>query len=325
MPLALRIALPIGAVLIVVAAVGAIVFAVAPAGTFSFTGIVADIQSVQRNLHQQLATAMRLIQEEGIAAAWTLTGLSFFYGVFHAAGPGHGKVVISTYLLTQESQLRRGVVLAVLSSFVQGITAIVAVTATVAVMRMTLRQAQGATANLEIVSYGLVALVGLMLLVSRFRRIRNRHRHGRKSEHKHDHDGLDSHSHCGHAHGPSRADLDVPLSLAGMAAIVFSIGIRPCSGGILTLLVAFSLGLPWAGVAAVMAMALGTAITVSAVATLSVYSRKGALHLMRFLPDRAGLVSVIVDGVAMLGGVVILLAGLLLLYATWTAPLHPLR
>ena len=56
---------------------------------------------------------------------WLLGGLSFLYGVFHAAGPGHGKVVISSYVLANETQLRRGVTLSVLSALLQSVVAVV--------------------------------------------------------------------------------------------------------------------------------------------------------------------------------------------------------
>ena len=58
-------------------------------------------------------------------AASTLVGLSFAYGVFHAAGPGHGKAVISSYMLANEVALRRGVMLSFVSAFLQAATAIV--------------------------------------------------------------------------------------------------------------------------------------------------------------------------------------------------------
>ena len=81
-------------------------------GTSLWSGLALEIQTLQRDLHRQLAAAIQAVRREGAAAAGTLVVLSFLYGVFHAVGPGHGKVIISTYLLTQESQLRRGVVLA---------------------------------------------------------------------------------------------------------------------------------------------------------------------------------------------------------------------
>jgi ABC-type nickel/cobalt efflux system permease component RcnA len=70
-----------------------------------------------------------------------------------------------------------------------------------------------------------------------------------------------------------------PVSWRKMMAVVFSVGIRPCTGAILVLVFALTQGLFWAGVAATFAMALGTAITVAALATLALGSRELALKL----------------------------------------------
>ncbi len=294
--------------------------------------LVQEIQTLQRDLHRQLAAAMQAVQAEGAAAASALVVLSFLYGVFHAAGPGHGKVVISTYILTQESQLRRGLLLSLVSSLCQGLTAIRVVAATAGLLGLTLSQAQGAATGLETLSYGLVALLGLTLVASRARRRLRRRRiptpRGRHDPphlalgHHHQHDGACPS--CGHAQGPSLREMDAPLSWQGLAGMVASIGLRPCSGAVLVLLVAYSLDLRLAGVAAVLAMSLGTAITVSLLAILSVYARKGALRLAALIPERAARLAVALDLVAVLGGLVILTAGILMLQAALTVPAHPL-
>ncbi|GLQ07421.1 nickel/cobalt transporter [Sneathiella chinensis] len=327
--------LPLAATILILIALPAVSFFALTDNSPSFwSSLVLEIQTIQRDLHRQLAAAMQSVQAEGAAAAWTLIILSFLYGVFHAAGPGHGKVVISTYILTQESQLRRGLLLSGISSLCQGVTAIVAVTATVGLLGLTLRQAKGAATNLETLSYGLVALVGFTLMASRARRLLRRqklavpsgqgtppHQH---DDHHHKHD--QSCQSCGHTHGPSLSDLDTPVSWRNLVGIIASIGLRPCSGAVLVLLVAYSLDLHWAGVGAVLAMSLGTAITVSLLATLSVYARKGALRLAALIPDRgATRFTVILDLIALFGGLVVLIIGLLLLQAAFTMPVHPLR
>lgn len=333
MPVARRNLL-VAAAIAVLAAGLAVPFSALPDGVPGlWSGLVLEIQTVQRDLHRQLAAAMQAVQAEGAAAATALVVLSFLYGVFHAAGPGHGKVVISTYILTQESQLRRGLLLSLVSSLCQGLTAILAVAATAGLLGLTLRQAQGTATGLETLSYGLVALVGFTLVASRAHRLLRRRRlpmpRGRGDTpqlapgHHHKHDGACPG--CGHAHGPSLRDLDAPLSWRGLAGMVASIGLRPCSGAVLVLLVAYSLDLRWAGVGAVLAMSLGTAITVSLLATLSVYARKGALRLAALIPDRAARLAVALDLVAIFGGLVILTAGILMLQATLTVPAHPLR
>ena len=130
---------------------------------------------------------------------------------------------------------------------------------------------------------------------------------------------------CGHTPVPTAQDLDRPLSWRGLAGVIASIGLRPCSGAILVLLVAYSMDLPWAGVGAVMAMSLGTAITVSLLATLSVYARRASLRLAAHLPSAASRIGLAVDFASLAGGVAILFVGSLLLHAAWVLPAHPLR
>lgn len=291
-----------------------------------------NVQVIQRDLHQQLSDAMRLVRTEGYTASWTLIGLSFLYGVFHAAGPGHGKVVISTYLLTQESQLQRGLVLSFVASIFQGVVAVAAVAATVGILDLSLRQAQGVAANLETLSYGVLALVGLVIMTSRIRSIL-RGRRMRAPSHEHRTTGVQTHQHhhhaddgcggCGHSHGPSIKDLDEPLSWRGLVGMVASIGLRPCSGAVLVLLVAYALDLRLVGVAAVFAMSLGTAITVSSLAILSVYARKASLRLAASLPNGSSGTHTIVNVVGFLGGGFIFLVGALLLHAAWNTSAHP--
>ena len=105
---------------------------------------------------------------------------------------------------------------------------------------------------------------------------------------------------------------------------MLSIGIRPCSGAVLVLVVAYSMDLRLAGVAAVLAMSIGTAITVGALASLSVFARDLARRLAARMPDHAGGLSIAGEGVAVLGGLAILTLGLLLLQAALATPAHPL-
>lgn len=297
--------------------------------------LVTEVQVIQRDLHRQLAGAMRAVGAEGAAAGWGLVVLSFLYGVFHAAGPGHGKVVISTYLLTQESHLRRGLALSLVAALAQGVTAVMIVEATVGVLGLTLRRAEATATGFEAISYGLVALVGVVLIATRARRLLGRLKPAapvRSDQPQHAHDDHDDHhahgtacSHCGHVHGPTRQEIETPVSIRTLAGLVLSVGIRPCSGAVIVLLAAHAMGLRWAGIGAVFAMSLGTGLAVSLLATLSVYARKASLRLAALLPDRATRIATAVDIVGLIGGAVILAAGALLLQAVWTTPAHPLR
>lgn len=340
-PLRPGLLLPAGGLVLLVAA--AVLLALAPQFDLAipyWSRVAFEIQAIQRDLHRALSAAMTAVRDGGAMAAWTLVGLSFLYGIFHAAGPGHGKVVISTYLLTQESELKRGLLLSLASSLVQGVVAIIVVEATVRLLGLTMRQAQGVVPSLEAASFGLVALLGFALVVTRGRRLLraaaragnprrtddphgHAHPHDHGDHHDHHHDHHDHHG-CGHSHGPRAGDLSAPLGLKSFAALILSIGIRPCSGAVLVLVVAYSLDLRAAGMAAVLAMSLGTALTVGILASLSVFARDLARRLAARMPEHAGRLSLAGEGVAVLGGLVILTLGLLLLQAALAAPAHPL-
>jgi ABC-type nickel/cobalt efflux system permease component RcnA len=299
-------------------------------GTSLWSGLALEIQTLQRDLHRQLAAAIQAVRREGAAAAGTLVVLSFLYGVFHAVGPGHGKVIISTYLLTQESQLRRGVVLSMFASLTQAITAVVIVEASIGLLGFTFRRADATAVAFEAISYALVALVGAMLVVTRLRRLHARSRQvvtlsDQQSSHAHDLGHDEPCSHCGHAHGPTRSDIEAPISLRTLMGVILSVGIRPCSGAVIVLIAAHAMELQWTGIGAVIAMSIGTGLTVSMLATLSVFARKGALRFAAALPNSGARAALAIDVTGVIGGIVILAAGALLLQSTWVTLAHPLR
>src|SRR5690606_38421076 len=113
--------------------------------------------------YRALTDALKGRREDG-GNLWLLIGLSFAYGVFHAAGPGHGKAVISSYMLANEVALRRGVMLSFVSAFLQAATALVMMALVFLVLRGTSVSMTDATWFLEIVSYALVTLFGAWLL-----------------------------------------------------------------------------------------------------------------------------------------------------------------
>ena len=97
-------------------------------------------------------------------AAWTLMALGFGYGVFHAAGPGHGKVVISSWLLATENDLKRGLLVAFFSSMFQAVTAIVLVSLLLLIVAGVGGVIRDVTSYLEATSYAMICLLGLYLM-----------------------------------------------------------------------------------------------------------------------------------------------------------------
>ena len=133
------------------------------AAGMSASGLTGWIFAEQAAFYRSLSGFIRAAKEDG-AAIWELFGISFIYGVFHAVGPGHGKAVISSYLVANEETWRRGLVLSFVSAAIQSVVAIIVV-AIAAVLLGATAKAIGLTVHLvEIASYALVILIGLRLL-----------------------------------------------------------------------------------------------------------------------------------------------------------------
>ncbi|WP_199223348.1 nickel/cobalt transporter [Oricola cellulosilytica] len=285
---------------------------VQPSGVFA--GLFAWINEMQRGFYRAMTNALKAMREDG-GAAWLLVGLSFAYGIFHAAGPGHGKAVISSYMLANEILLRRGVVLSFISAFLQAISAIVLVGAAYLVLRGTAVSMTDATWFMEVASYALIALFGAWLLLTKLRvpskagALSPVAAMADSADHHHHHGEGGSCDTCGHAHAPDPKHLAGPLHWRSAWTAVAAVGLRPCSGALIVLTFALLNGLYAGGVLSVFAMALGTAITVSALATLAVTAKNVALKV-----SGSGAMSARVHRTVEIGGAaLVLLLGLLLL------------
>jgi nickel/cobalt transporter (NicO) family protein len=105
---------------------------------------------------------------------------------------------------------------------------------------------------------------------------------------------------------PDPKELQGDLSWSKALAIAFSVGIRPCTGAILVLVFALSQGLLWAGIFATFAMAIGTALTVSVLASTAVGSRDLAARLGG---GGSGWATAVADSAGVLGASLVLIMG----------------
>ncbi|WP_333795032.1 nickel/cobalt transporter [Hyphomicrobium sp.] len=346
--------------------------AAAQLGKTAERSVLGDVWSYvlaqQQRINRELAGAVRQMKTGSVLDATLLLAfLSFTYGVLHAAGPGHGKAVISSYVLANERTVRRGIMLSFLSAFIQALSAIAIVGVLAVALNATSLQISATERWIETISWAFVALVGVWLLYGQVSGLIKRrraaapvvHRSGNAGEaieayaaahahshaahghdhgcgcdhtHEHDHehhvhahekahDHHHAHTHadgacCGHAHMPDPKQLEGPLSWSKALAIAFSVGIRPCTGAILVLIFALSQGLLMAGVFATFAMALGTAITVSALASLAVGSRELA---KRMAGGESRLAGAVATGAGLVGSTLVLLMGATFFVASLSA------
>ena len=308
-------------------------------------GVLGWIFAKQAEFYRQFSSLIRAAKADG-SAAWGLFALSFLYGIFHAAGPGHGKAVISSYIVANDETWTRGVVLSFASALLQALVAVAVVGIAAALLSASAATMGRAVNIIEIVSYSLIILIGLRLLwvkgrafiallrtlhrpaavgaavTPRHHQHASHHDHGRH-DHAHDHahehhnhehadhhHGHEDASAWGHAHAPEPEELAGPGGWTrGLSAIV-AVGLRPCSGAILVLVFALAQGLFWTGVISTFVMAIGTAITVAAIASIAVGARAWAQHVAQ---ARSGYGMLAMRGIEVCAAVVIIAFGALLL------------
>jgi nickel/cobalt transporter (NicO) family protein len=286
-------------------------------------GLTGWVLAKQAEFYRMFSGLIRASKSDG-SAAYTLLGISFLYGIFHAAGPGHGKAVISSYLVANDETWRRGIALSFASAILQAFTAI-ALVGIAAVLLGATAKAMGNTVRvIEIVSYGLIIVIGLRLFWVKGRAFlkllragpheHGHHHHGHSHDHAHgqdhQHDHNDEASAWGHAHAPEPRELTGQHWLRHGLSAIIAVGLRPCSGAIIVLVFALAQGLFWIGVASTFLMGLGTAITVAAIATLAVGARGLA---GRFAKAKPGAGMIFIRGLETAAALVIIVFGAALL------------
>ncbi len=203
--------------------------------------IMQQLNQAQKDLKSQMSSMVREYKDGGSPLSLLmLLGLSFAYGILHAAGPGHGKTVVLGYLLSRKGDLKKGILMGSLAAFMHGISAIVVVSIIykLSLGRMT-ATFDSISARLMAVSYSMIILIGLYLLISALRRKEQKE-----------------------------------LSRLDGLAMVTSIGLLPCPGTMIILLFFMAMQLMGLGIIMGLSMALGMGLTVALIATIGSGTKK---------------------------------------------------
>ena len=265
--------------------------------------IARSAAAAQRDVQNAMAAALRGLRADEPGALATLWGLCFAYGFVHAAGPGHGKLVIGGYGAGTRVPARRLAGLALGASLAQAFTAVLLVYAAVFLFGWGRVQMTGvADEVLAPLSYALIGLVGLWLLIRGLRHLRPKH------DHAHVGDG-DVCGSCGHAHGPTLKQAETVRSWRDAAAVIGTIAIRPCTGALFLLILTWRLDIDWAGIIGAFVMGLGTASITVLVAFAAVGFRESALQLV----NHTAVARALAWAEVLAGGIVLILASQLVL------------
>ena len=280
-------------------------------------GLTGWLMAEQSSLTHLMADKVHALHGQS-SAAWGLVGLGLAYGVVHAAGPGHGKTVLTSYMLANETSLKRGAAMSLIAALLQALIAIALVGAAGFLFQATASQLTHAADWIELASYCGVAAIGAWLVWrkgSAFFAALRKHVERRRAvaltpgyfggAWRRPAFSLSAAVYragppegagalmgdCGHAHAPDPAELDGRFSWRAAAGTVIAAGARPCSGAILVLVFAMAQGLFAAGVAAALAMAVGTAAATAALAWVAVFAKSTAMRLAAGENSRLALVA----------------------------------
>jgi ABC-type nickel/cobalt efflux system permease component RcnA len=280
--------------------------------TGALDGVAGWVASAQRAAQDQLAGAIRSLRAHEPGALMAFWAVCLTYGVLHAAGPGHGKLIIGGYGVARRVPVGRLASLALISSLAQAAVAVALVYALVAVLGLTRGAVETAAEDwVTPVGHAMIAGLGLWLVWRGIGDLRRQvadaggqgvpavaggdrhhgHAHHAHHDHHHDHDhghGHHAHDHhghdaghvhgpdCGHAHGPTIEEVEGVRSFRDALALVAGIAMRPCSGALFVLILTWQLGIAMAGVVGAFVMGFGTAAVTIGVAVMAVWAREGA-------------------------------------------------
>lgn len=258
----------------------------------------------QRQAQDALAGALRALRNGEPGAVAGFLTICFLHGFLHALGPGHGKGVIAAYAVAAPVAPSRLVVIAGLSSLAQAVTAILVVYAGVWLLNGAREGVEGLAAAIEPLSFGFVALLGLMLCIRAWRHF-PREGAGHGHHHHHDlHHGPDCG--CGHSHAPDPEALAKAGSAREIAALVAGVALRPCTSALFLLILTWRLGLDALGILGALVMGVGTmAVTLSS-GLLAGMARRGLIGIAR---GGGALARGLVAAEFLLGAAILIFAG----------------
>ena len=244
--------------------------AATPAAAPASGGWFADVQrQVNRQLNQRLAEI-----NKGSSAALLFGALiAFAYGVFHAAGPVHGKMLVVSYFIGRDAHPWRGALMGSQIALVHVGGAIVMALIATAIMTGAAPPSAEDMREVKLASYAGVALIGAWMFVSVLRGKGHAHFHAHHDhDHGHAHDRGHAHGHGhGHAHGHAKGQ--------GRSSAMVSLvaGAVPCTGAVLVLIYCIANGIPATGLGLVLMIGLGMAVTLTGFGLFGMFARRRAL------------------------------------------------
>jgi ABC-type nickel/cobalt efflux system permease component RcnA len=246
---------------------------------------------VQKTLNDSMAAMTRsLADSRSLGGLLLVVALALAYGIFHAAGPGHGKTIVSSFLLANEAKLRHSFAIGYLVAAVHALSALAVVLIVYYLIRGIFAAGiESANHYIQLATFAVIAAIGLVMLVRRV---------------------------AGHGHSHAHAHEAAPgagLTTRNLVGIAVPAGVIPCPGAVAVILFALSLHMLAVSVMAVSAISVGMGTTISATGAIVILVKRGAINAIAAGRERRD--SVLRRVVEIGGAAVLFLFGLLFFLA----------
>lgn len=211
---------------------------------------ILTISKLQKVLQQKLSNLAKSIKEKpSIKTYFWLILFAFLYGVIHALGPGHGKFIALSYFMSEGVEIKKGIIVGSSIAFLHAGSGFAAVMILYKILNSSyLKTIDNVSRQIQLISYGLIALVGLVLLIKNI--FLNR-----------------------------QSKISNDISGKGMLSMILAIGLVPCPGAVILTLFSISINSIHLGALMVLAMAAGMALTISIIGIVTILLKKGTLGI----------------------------------------------
>ncbi|MGA2761923.1 MAG: hypothetical protein ABSG17_01020 [Spirochaetia bacterium] len=245
------------------------------------SGVTAFLFSVmapvQKMLNDSLASMTRALKgSRSLGGLLLVVALALAYGIFHAAGPGHGKTIVSSFLLANEGKIRQSFIIGYLVAAVHALSALTVVLILYYVIRgIFATGVEQANHYIQVITFAVITLIGGVMLVRRS--LGKGHSHG-----------LETHAHGDHDHQaePGAEGVRRGLTMRNLLGIAVPAGVIPCPGAVAVVLFALSLHMLAVSILAVSSISVGMGTTISATGALVILVKRGAIRAVAGAHDK---------------------------------------
>ncbi|MBI9055788.1 MAG: hypothetical protein JEY96_18345 [Bacteroidales bacterium] len=253
-----------------------------------FNKFIKQNARLQKRIKDKFSNLAKSYNKSGSVKAFILVFLlSFLYGIFHSLGPGHGKVFIFSYILTENPKVLKAIYISYLIAAVHAISGMI-VSLIIIFSLKTFATASASISNtsdfISQLSFAFIVIIGISLLIKTIRS---------KGHHSHSHH---------HVHDANK------ISKLPIIPFILSLGIVPCPGTIIMVTFLSSIGLLSIGLFSVFFIILGMGITISVIGLISLFSKK---FIQRIASSKFKNYEAIYQGVSLFGASLLIFFGIL--------------